>query len=140
MGIIKSKIIQEKGLLLQQYSGCITKSDMATYFDRLYNNPAYLTVSTIFSDFTNAHIALTVEDISEIAYFILTHAPKVQHVKNAILVSEPLVTAYSIIYEEIMKEMPLYKCNIFSTFNEAVNYVNYDIDKLKKLIKMSFPN
>jgi hypothetical protein len=140
MGVIKSKIIKNKGLLLQEYSGCITKLDMAAYFAGLYNNPEYLTVSTIFSDFTNACVALTVEDISEIAYFILTHAPKVQQVKNAILVSEPLVTAYSIIYEEIMKEMPLYKCNIFSTFVEAVNFINYDSDKLKMLIKRSFLN
>ena len=140
MGIIKSKIIKEKGLLLQEYSGEINKNDMAVYFTELYNNPEYLNVSTIFSDFTNALIALTDEDIAEVAYFILSHAPKVQHVNNAILVTEPLITAYSVIYEEIMKEMPLYKCKIFSTFNDAANFISYDVNNLKKLTEISFTN
>jgi hypothetical protein len=113
---------------------------MAVYFTGLYINPDYLTVSTIFSDFTNAYVALSIEDISEIAFFILTHAPKVQHVNNAILVNEPLVTAYSILYEEIMKEMPQYKCKIFSTFDEATKFISWDADKLKKLFLFSFTN
>jgi hypothetical protein len=140
MGIIKSKIIKEKGLLLQEYSGEINKNDMAVYFTELYNNPEYLNVSTIFSDFTNALVALTDEDIAEVAYFILSHAPKVQHVNNAILVTEPLITAYSVLYEEIMKEMPLYKCKIFSTFNDAANFISYDVNNLKKLTEISFTN
>jgi hypothetical protein len=140
MGIIKSKIIKDKGLLLQEYSGEISKNDMALYFNGLYKNPEYLHVSTIFSDFTHAIVALSVDDISEVAYFILEYAPKVQNINNAILVSEPLVTAYSILYEEIMKKMPLYKCRIFSTFNEAANFISHDINNLKKLIKISYTN
>jgi hypothetical protein len=140
MGIIKSKIIKEKSLLLQEYSGELTKTDMAVYFAGLYNNPEYLNVSTIFSDFTNALVALSDDDIVEIAYFILTHAPKVQHVTNAIFVSAPLITAYSILYQEIMKEMPLYECNIFSTFEDAANFISYDANELKNLIKISYDN
>jgi hypothetical protein len=140
MGNIKSKIVKDKGLLLQEFSGSLTKTDLAIYFTRLYNNPEYLKVSTIFSDFTNALVALSVEDISEIAFFILKHAPKVQHVHNAILVDEPLITAYSIIYEEIMKEMALYKCKIFSTFDEATKFISWDADDLKKLMLKSFIN
>jgi hypothetical protein len=140
MGLIKSKIIKNKGLLLQEFSGNLTKTDLAVYFTGLYINPEYLIVSTIFSDFTNALVALSVEDISEIAFFILTHAPKVRHVNNAILVDEPLVTAYSMIYEEIMKEMPLYECKIFSTFDEAAKFISYDTDNLKKFMQISFSN
>jgi len=80
------------------------------------------------------------DDIVEIAYFILTHAPKVQHVTNAIFVSAPLITAYSILYQEIMKEMPLYECNIFSTFEDAANFISYDANELKNLIKISYDN
>ena len=140
MGIIKSKTINEKGLLLQEYSGELNKNDLAAYFIELYSNPEYLNVSTIFSDFTNAQVALSEEDIADVAYFILTYAPKIQHVKNAILVIEPLVTAYSILYQEIMKEMPLYECQIFSTFKEAVNFIKFDENELKNLIKISFYN
>lgn len=140
MGIIKSKIFRTKGLLLQEFSGNLTKTDMADYFSRLYSNPEYFNVSMIFSDFTKALVALSVEEISEIAFFILTNAPKVQHVNNAILVYEPLVTAYSFLYGEIMKEMPLYKCRIFSTYEEASKFINWDADQIKKLIKKSFLN
>jgi hypothetical protein len=137
MGKIKSKIIEDKGLLLQEYSGELNKSDLAVYFIGLYNNPEYLKVSVIFSDFTKALVALSVEDIAEVAHFILANAPKVQHVNNAILVSEPLITAYSMLYEEIMKAMPLYECKIFSTFKEAANFIRYDVKKLEELIKIS---
>ncbi len=137
MGIIKSKIIKEKGLLLQKYSGELTKNDMALYFTGLYNNHEYLEVSSIFSDFTNANVSLSDDDIVEIAYFILTNAPKVQHVNNSIIVSKPLVTAYSILYKEIMENMPLYECKIFSTFEEAAKFINIDVNELETLIKIS---
>ena len=51
MGTIKSQIIKDNGLLLQEYSGEIEKNDLAKYFADLYNNPDYLLVTTIFSDF-----------------------------------------------------------------------------------------
>jgi hypothetical protein len=137
MGTIKSKIFKETGLLLQEYSGELNKNDMIVYFTGLYNDLDYLSVSNIFSDFTNATVTLSVKDVSEIAEFILKHAQKVQHIDNAILVNEPLITAYSMIYEAIMKEMPLYECKIFSTFKEAANYISYDVKKLEKLIKTS---
>lgn len=140
MGIIKSKISKENGLLLQEYSGEIKKNDLSEYFTGLYNNPDYLNVSKIFSDFTKAIVSLSDEDIMDIASFILTQAPNVQYIKNAILVTEPLVTAYSIIYQEILKKMPLYKCEIFSTFDKAANYINYDANELKNIIKISFTN
>jgi len=140
MGTIKSKIVKNKGLLLQEFSGSLTKTDMASYFSKLYTNPEYFNVSMIFSDFTKALVALSVEEISEIAFFILTNAPKVQHVNNAILVYEPLVTAYSFLYEEIMKDMPFYECKIFSTFEEATKFINWDADQMKKLLTKSFPN
>jgi len=140
MGIIKSKIIIDGRLLIQEYSGEINKNDMLVYFDGLYQNSEYLGVSAIFSDFTNANAVLTVGDIVEVAHFILEHAPKVQNISNAILVIEPLITAYSILYEEIMRKMPFYKCRIFSTFNEAANFINYDISDLKDLLRTSFAN
>ncbi len=140
MGMIKSKIINEKGLLLQEYSGELTKNELTQYFTGLYDNPEYLDVSIIFSDFTNAIITFSVDDIVEVANFILTHAPKVHYVSNSILVCEPLVTAYSILYKEIMDKMSLYECKIFSTFEEASKFINYDISELKTLIKTSLIN
>jgi len=138
MGTIKSKIINETGLLLQEYSGDLNMNDMATYFTGLYQNPEYLNVSLIFSDFTKAQVTLSIKDITNVANFILANAPKVQQVNNAILVSEPLVTAYSLLYEEIMKVMPLYECSIFSTFQMAAHFISYDVGQLRKLIKTSF--
>jgi hypothetical protein len=138
MGIIKSKIIQEKGLLLQEYSGELTKNDLALYFVELYNNHEYLKVSNIFSDFTKALVSLSDDDIVEIAYFILTNAPKVRHINNAIFVSEPLVTAYSIRYMDVMEKMPLYDCNIFLTFDEAAKFIGYDVNELKGLVKTAY--
>ena len=138
MGIIKSKIIKERGLLLQEYSGVFKKNDLAVYFAGLYANPDYLSVTSIFSDFKNAHVALSDDDIVEVAYFILTYAPKVQFVNNAILVTKPLVTAYSILYQQIMKEMPLYKCQIFSTFQEASKFISFEVNELESLIKISY--
>jgi hypothetical protein len=138
MGIIKSKIIKDKCLMLQEYSGEIEKKDLAIYFTGLYQNPEYLVVSTIFSDFTNAVVALTEEEIIEIAYFILTHAPKVKQIKNAIVVNEPLVTAFSFLYAEIMKKMPLYTCKIFSTFREAAYFINYEESELRNLVNIAY--
>jgi hypothetical protein len=139
MGQIKSKIFTDSGLLLQEYSGDLTKDDMSAYFTGLYQNPEYLRVSMIFSDFTNANAILTIREISEIAYYILKHAPVVQHVNNAILVSKPIVTAYSMVYNTIMRAMPFYSSGIFSTFKEAANYITFDADKLGLLMKTSFP-
>jgi hypothetical protein len=138
MGTIKSKIIKDLGLLLQEYSGELCINDMAAYFEELYNDPDYLSVKFIFSDFSNAIFSLSERDISEIAIYILNHAPKVQHVNNAILVKTPLVTAYSILYQEITKVMPLYACKIFSTFNGAARFIENDVQNLKSLINNSF--
>lgn len=135
MGIIKDKIIEENGLLVQRFSGHLSKMDMAAYFTALYNNPQYLKVSTIFSDFSKANVALTEDEIIEVAYFIIAHAPRVRYVVNSILVDAPLVTAYSMLYQEVMKEMPMYECSIFSTFEQAARYIQYDISELNKIIK-----
>jgi hypothetical protein len=140
MGIIKSKIIKDRCLLLQEYSGEIEKKDLEVYFRALYQNPEYLFISTIYSDFTDAIVALTEDDIVEIAYFILMRAPKVKHIKNAIIVNKPLVTAYSFLYKEIMKDMTLYTCKIFSTFKEAAYFINYEEKELRNLINKSFDN
>jgi hypothetical protein len=138
MGIIKSKILKDSGLLLQEYSGELNLNDMLAYFDELYNDPEYLNVSNIFSDFRNARVTLSVKDIVELSNFILTRAPKVQNVNNAILTSKPLVTAYSVLYGEIMKQMPLYKCKIFSTFNASADFIDFDANNLEKLLLTSF--
>jgi hypothetical protein len=136
MGTIQSKIFKDEGLLLQIYSGELDKNDLATYFSGLYANPEYLNVSIIFSDFTNAIVALTDDDIVDVANFILTYAPKVKHVDNAILVTEPLVTSYSFLYKQIMRQMPLYDCQIFSTFKEAAGFINFNLDELRKFIEI----
>jgi hypothetical protein len=138
MGIVKSKIFSDTGLLLQEYSGDLTKEDMVLYFTGLYANPEYLNVSVIFSDFTKANVMLSYTDVFEIADFIFTHAPKVKPVDNAILVNKPLITAYSMIYETLMKKMPFYHCEIFSTAKEAANFIQYDPKKLEILRKESF--
>jgi hypothetical protein len=138
MGIIKSRIFVDSGLLLQEYSGEIEKKDMSDYLAELYSSPEYLSVSIIHSDFTKANAILSVKDLTEIAYFILRHAPKVQLVKNSILVSKPLTTAYSLIYSTIMKAMPLYECKIFSTLNEAANFISRDADELQELMEATF--
>jgi hypothetical protein len=135
MGTIKSKIFKEKGLLVQIYSGELNKNDLAVYFATLYFNPEYLDVSIIYSDFTNAIVALTDDDIVDVAKFILINSPKVRHVDNAILVIEPLVTSYSYLYKQIMNEMPLYDCQIFSTFKEATAFIKYNSDELIDLIQ-----
>jgi hypothetical protein len=62
----------------------------------------------------------------------------VRFVINSILVDEPLVTAYSLLYQEVMKEMPLYECKIFSTFEEAARYIQYNPSKLKDIIKQAY--
>ncbi len=134
MGIIKSKIITGKGLLIQQYSSEINKTDLATYFLSLYQNPDYLTVTSIFSDFSQAQIQFTEEDLTQIAQFILAYAPKVNYVSNAIFVSAPLVTAYSFLYSEIMQEMPQYECRVFSTTTEAACFIGYRYSFLKEII------
>ena len=138
MGAIRYKIIKEKALLLQQFTGNLTKQDLAEFFTELYNNPDYLLVSTIFSDFSKADVALTDEETEGVAKFIIAYAPKVRYVKNAIIVNEPLITAYILLYQEVMKAMPLYDCNVFSTFNEASKYIGYEVPALKKLISHSF--
>jgi hypothetical protein len=138
MSSIKSTIITERGLLLQEYSGKIEKAYMAAYFSHLYNNPEYLNVSNIFSDFTKAVVTFSDDEIMEVAYFIMTHAPKVRHVTNAIYVSEPMVTAYTLLYQEITREMPLYECKIFSTFEAAASYIDYTESELRDLINIYF--
>jgi hypothetical protein len=134
MGTIQSKIFKDNGLLLQIYSGKLNKNDLATYFSGLYANTEYLNVSIIFSDFTNAIVALNDDDIVDVANFIITYAPKVKHVDNAILVTKPLITSYSFLYKQIMRQMPLYNCQIFSTFKEAAGFINFDLNELRKLI------
>ena len=138
MGVIKQKIIKEKGLLVQQYSGKLSKNDLAIYFTGLYENPDYLHVSAIYSDFNHAKVSLTEDEIEEVAYFIITHAPKVRHVINAILVNEPLVTAYSFLYKEVMAQMPMYDCHVFSTFNKAAKYIGYTSLELEEIIREAY--
>jgi hypothetical protein len=111
---------------------------MLGYFTGLYNDPEYLNVTVIFSDFTKAIVMLSVKDISEIAYYILKHAPKIRHINNSILVNKPLATAYSMLYATIMRAMPLYKSKMFSTHIEAANFIAYDADMLEELMKTSF--
>jgi hypothetical protein len=136
---IEYKILTDKGLLVQNYAGELTREDMTDFFKKLYEDPDYPIVTEIFSDFTNALVALAVDDIIEVAYFIIEHAPRVKHIRNAILVNEPLVTAYSILYKEVMKEMPLYDCRIFSTFKESAKFIDYNVKEIKDIIKLSFP-
>jgi len=132
--MVDYKIFKNRALLLQKFSGEIDKQELAGFFTELYSNTDYLDVSIIFSDFSNAAVALTLDDLEDVAHFIIATAPKVRHVKNAIIVQEPLITAYTHIYKEVMEAMPSYECEIFSTFSEGAKYIGYSLSDLKELI------
>ena len=135
MGKIAYKILTNKNLLLQQFSGKTSKNDLAAFFTVLYDDPEYLKVSYIFSDFSNADIALTAQEMEEVALFIIEHAPKNSSVLNAIVVKEPLVTAYSLIYKEVMQAMPNYVCEVFSTYSSAARFLDLKKAELEQLVK-----
>jgi hypothetical protein len=135
MILTKYAIVKEKNLLLQRFIGEIRYNDLINFFTVLYEDPDYLEVRKIYSDFSKAVVALTLEELEGVALFIINHAPNQQVVANAIVVSEPLITAYSMVYQVVMDKMPNYTCQIFSTFDTAALHLGYKKIEIEGLMR-----
>lgn len=134
MGEIKSKIFKEQNLLIQLYRGKIELSELTAYYHALSQYPDYLRVSAIYSDFSQIQIELSIDEVHTLAQFIMSNAPTVNHISNAVLVNDSLLIAYTFLYSEITQVMPLYDCRVFSTAKEAAYFIGYNHSVIKSLI------
>ncbi|MFC2089235.1 hypothetical protein ACFLT1_00555 [Bacteroidota bacterium] len=117
------KIIAEKSLIVQFYSGDVFMEDLI-YLQKIISNELnYKPTFDIVADFSEANLILTEKDLNDYSEFIKNH-PKIQGKrKAAYLTSKPQEVVMTTLFSELIKDTSI-QPNIFSTTIAIVNWLN----------------
>ena len=110
-------------IVVQRFRGSISKEMLLSLLSKLYQDKAYLQTTKILTDFRHIKVSFHDEEVSEIAKFIQDNSKNDNRILNAIIADEPMVTAFSMIYQVLMFDMPNYQCSVFSTEEKAAEFL-----------------
>lgn len=120
---IHHQFFKDNSLLIQQYNGDTDANDILTFLSQLVADERYRQVRYIVSDFRRVKVTISEEDISAMVQQIVAHSLKEQVVFNAILVTEPMQTAFSYLYKVAMQGLTWYDSSVMSSLTVAASYV-----------------
>ena len=124
-GIYNYKIIKEKKLIIEVYSGDICLDFFQQSMLQEFNDPDYLDIEYGICDLRNANLVLSDKEVKKLFDFALQHDKNLS-VQWATLTKGPYETAMAMIYE--LQAEKLYGYKIFSTVEAASDYLGISID------------
>jgi len=79
----------------------------------------------LLSDYRNAELDLSIKEFSLISIFFIKYKEILKNKKQSLIITDPLTTAKSILFEEEVKSKVDFQIKIFSTYESALNWLKY---------------
>ncbi|MCF7808982.1 MAG: hypothetical protein K9M49_04290 [Candidatus Marinimicrobia bacterium] len=122
--MIDSKFNAESGLLETRLHGPVSKSEVIDYVNSLRNEDnGYPNELKIITDATSAKLGFSRKELSDVIKTVNDHPGLYSSIKDAMIMSNPRATAYSMIVELFTKNSR-YHVKIFSTQEAALKWLN----------------
>ncbi|UBM62559.1 hypothetical protein LA303_00930 [Candidatus Sulfidibacterium hydrothermale] len=121
--MITQKFNPETHFLEAVYSGEITLKEILEYNNQIRKNPKYPRKLKILTDATEAEFLLSKKDLKVISEKVKQMLNDYETVYDAMIISKPRETAYSILYKERAK-IENYKFQYFSTKKAASKWLD----------------
>ncbi|MFC2152802.1 hypothetical protein ACFLSE_09790 [Bacteroidota bacterium] len=125
-GIYNYKIIKEKKLIIEAFTGDITLDFFKESMLKEFNDPEYLNLKFGICDLRSANLILSDKEIKELFEYALVHDKNLS-IKWATLTKGPYETAMAMIYE--LQAVKHYGYKIFSTLDAAASYLNIKLSE-----------
>lgn len=125
------RIIAEQELILLRFRGKITFDDFVNCFREATQDEAFSAEYNGITDLRSIDPGYSAEQAIELAELVVSeHLSKG---KWAVLVTEPMVTALTMLYESIVRQQ--HPVKLYSTIEKASEYLNIDAPYLFDLLK-----
>jgi len=124
-------IVPSEGIIVQKLTGNITTSDLKEMFLSTKNDPMFSDSLSYVTDFRNARIALTIEELKTAAEYLKVNSKTTG--KTALLVNRSVDTAKLLIFRDQLKSD--FYFSVFSTVEGASGFLKSD---LKSYLKEDF--
>ena len=125
-------------ITIQKYSGTITKQKILQLLSDQYKNIDYIETTKIISDFRETKVNFNEEDLYEITEFIKINSTNKNEIINVIITDDPMTTAYTMIFQDLMSDQKNFKCFVCSTIRRASEYLDLPEKIIDSLIESAF--
>lgn len=132
---IHHQFFKNNSLLVQSYNGDTNADDILNFLSQLVTDERYRQVRYIISDFRRVKVTINEEDITAMVKQIVNQSPKEQIIFNAILVTEPMQTAFSYLYKVAMQGLTWYDSSVMSSLSVAASYVAIERWELEEYLE-----
>jgi hypothetical protein len=106
------------------HRGIITKDIVIEIVEKLYHMPEIRELNyNLLSDFEQAKVVLQSSDIKEVEHALKVDFPIMNHNRNAIIATSPMVAAASLALEKSFSELDVV-FKTFSTLEGALNWLH----------------
>jgi len=110
-------------ILFANYLGEIDKKDILNYYDELFNYKDLSSSLLILQTETKAVFVNSEENIKAPIESIKLLLKEYDYIKIAILQTEPIKTAYSMLFQDITLELENFNAEVFSTKEAAMRWL-----------------
>ena len=121
---------------VHKYSGNVTKQTIMDSLSEQFKNRDFNNIIKIISDFRQTKISFNEDDLNEITQFIKINSTNDNQIYNVIITDDPMITAYTIIFQDLMRDKKNYKCFVCSTTQKACEYLNLSEDSINLLVEL----
>lgn len=121
--MITSHRNSETGIIESKYEGRITLQDIISYISELKDIGKYPKKILILSDATAGRLELGPDDEKVFATMIRQYAPHYELIKDAVIISDPKSTAYSLLFRSAAASIPNYQMELFNTREAAIRWL-----------------
>ena len=128
----------EHKITIQKFSGTITKQKILQLLSDQYKSNDYIDTTKIISDFRETKVNFNEEDLLEITTFIKINSTNKNEILNVIITDDPMTTAYTMIFQDLMSDQNNYKCFVCSTIRKASEYLELPEKIIASLIEQAF--
>ncbi len=117
------KFDSKKGTLHSKFEGKVTLKEIVDYIVATKENKSYPRVLKILTNATHADMVFSPEDLAVIVEENYKSLEKYEYIIDAIVISSPKETAFSVLYQELAKTKK-YLFQVFSTDKAAIEWLD----------------
>ncbi|RLD66422.1 MAG: hypothetical protein DRI95_06780 [Bacteroidetes bacterium] len=117
------KFDSKKGTLHSKFEGKVTLKEIVDYIVATKENKSYPRVLKILTNATHADMVFSPEDLAIIVEENYKSLEKYEYIIDAIVISSPKETAFSVLYQELAKTKK-YLFQVFSTDKAAIEWLD----------------
>ena len=122
----------------EHFVGSVTINDLVDYYISVGENNQLPRKLKLIVDYTEAEFIFDIDDLDELADTVKQNIINYDYVKAAILHSKPYEQAISMMFESLVKEIPNFHTEIFTTKKAATKWLllhNVERVRRKEIIK-----